>query len=123
MRQHENIRTMEATLRDSQASWENRLRRIRADRRHESVPLEKDDDDCAIQLENDEALDALDQVGRAEIRAIERALRRIEEGTFGDCAECGDPIPFARLEAKPSTETCIDCAQRMASPVPSVGGR
>jgi DnaK suppressor protein len=38
-----------------------------------------------------------------------QALRRIESGTFGVCAECGGPIPLARLDVFPETATCVEC--------------
>ncbi len=41
--------------------------------------------------------------------AIDEALRRIEEGTFGTCARCGRPIAEERLEAMPYATKCIDC--------------
>jgi RNA polymerase-binding protein DksA len=42
------------------------------------------------------------------LAAIDRALERIEEGTYGTCVNCGKPIPEERLEAIPWTELCID---------------
>ena len=47
-----------------------------------------------------------------ELRAIEAAERRIAEGHYGLCADCGADIPFARLEAEPAAARCIDCQQR-----------
>jgi len=47
---------------------------------------------------------------RKLIRKIEKALSRIEEGTYGECEACGSDIEMARLEARPMTELCIDCA-------------
>ena len=41
--------------------------------------------------------------------AIDLALKRIEEGTFGTCASCGKKIAEARLEAMPYATKCIDC--------------
>lgn len=38
-----------------------------------------------------------------------QALKRIEEGTYGLCTECGTPIPLARLEVFPEVATCMDC--------------
>jgi len=38
------------------------------------------------------------------------ALEKIEDGTYGTCAECGKPIPVARLDALPSATLCVDCA-------------
>ncbi len=43
------------------------------------------------------------------LRSIERALKRIDEGTYGLCAKCGKPIPVERLEAVPVTTKCINC--------------
>ncbi|MGH3134296.1 MAG: TraR/DksA family transcriptional regulator [Gaiellaceae bacterium] len=42
------------------------------------------------------------------IEEIERALRRIEEGTYGTCLVCGRPIDVERLEAVPYATLCID---------------
>ena len=37
------------------------------------------------------------------------ALERIEEGTYGRCSVCGEPIPFERLECVPDTTRCVTC--------------
>ena len=47
------------------------------------------------------------------IRKIEKSLRRIDEGTFGVCDECGEEISIKRLKARPVTTYCIDCKNRM----------
>lgn len=44
-----------------------------------------------------------------ELRAIDDALEKIEEGTFGTCESCGGPIKKARLKAMPHARNCIDC--------------
>jgi len=44
-----------------------------------------------------------------EIRAIERALRRIALGTYGICVSCGQPIERQRLEAYPTASRCAAC--------------
>jgi RNA polymerase-binding protein DksA len=44
--------------------------------------------------------------------AIDAALRRIEDGTYGTCASCARPIGEERLEALPWTTRCIDCKRR-----------
>jgi RNA polymerase-binding protein DksA len=43
---------------------------------------------------------------------IERALQRIEDGTYGTCTACGKEIPAERLEAYPWASLCIDDARR-----------
>jgi len=46
------------------------------------------------------------------LRAIEEALARIRQGTFGTCETCRNPISRARLEAVPWTRHCRDCKER-----------
>lgn len=52
----------------------------------------------------------LDQRGKAEIEAIDRALARIAAGSYGRCAGCGHSIPTRRLEALPAADRCLRCA-------------
>ncbi len=44
------------------------------------------------------------------LRKVEASLERIEDGTYGDCEECGAKIPQARLEAIPYATLCVKCA-------------
>ncbi len=46
------------------------------------------------------------------LRAIEEALARIDQGIFGQCQVCGEPIPEVRLDAVPWTHVCRDCKER-----------
>lgn len=45
------------------------------------------------------------------IKKIEEALRRIENGTFGECEECGEEIEIRRLEARPTATLCVFCKE------------
>ena len=80
---------------------------IEDDLRH---PLDADFGEQAIDLADDEALEGVDEVLRAEIAQVRNALLRIEKGTYGTCANCGKPIADARLQARPIATRCIDCA-------------
>jgi RNA polymerase-binding transcription factor len=42
---------------------------------------------------------------------LERALAKLEEGSYGRCDRCGEPIAAGRLEAVPESALCIDCAR------------
>jgi RNA polymerase-binding protein DksA len=42
---------------------------------------------------------------------IDEALKRVEDGTYGSCSQCGKPIPKTRLKAIPQAELCIDCKE------------
>ncbi|AWE08419.1 molecular chaperone DnaK [Lysinibacillus sp. 2017] len=54
---------------------------------------------------------ALDELKEEEMEKIQTALRAIDEETYGKCTECGKEIPFERLEAVPTTLTCIEHAE------------
>lgn len=66
-------------------------------------------DHDTIQEDQDETRLVVDAV-RADMRHTRRALERIEEGTFGLCSRCGDPIHPERLEAIPFADRCARCA-------------
>jgi DnaK suppressor protein len=55
-----------------------------------------------IRLRNREAL---------FLKKIEEALRRISEGTFGECQCCGEDIELKRLEVRPTTTLCVNCKE------------
>jgi RNA polymerase-binding transcription factor DksA len=92
------------------AALRRRVGRIEAHRRHEGEPLDEDFEEQAVEQENDEVLDGLGESGSRELEAIGRALARIDEGTFGTCTRCGEPIPPARLRVMPTAETCVPCS-------------
>ena len=43
---------------------------------------------------------------------VERAIGRLDTGTYGRCEECGQAIPKARLQAFPRATLCVSCKQR-----------
>ena len=47
---------------------------------------------------------------RSELDEVERALTKLDDGTYGQCEVCGEAIADARLEAMPATRFCIDHA-------------
>ena len=49
------------------------------------------------------------------LQAIEEALFRFEQGTYGVCRDCGEPIAAARLNAIPWTRVCIACKEKQSS--------
>ena len=55
---------------------------------------------------------ALTHNTRELLAQTERALARIEEGTYGTCESCGEPIGKARLQAFPRATLCVACKQR-----------
>ncbi len=57
---------------------------------------------------------ALRDRSRIELNQVETALRRLDDGTYGTCTSCGNPIAPERLEAIPWTPVCIECARKGA---------
>jgi DnaK suppressor protein len=55
---------------------------------------------------------ALTQNARELLTQIERALARIEDGSYGVCESCGEAIGKARLQAFPRAVLCVSCKQR-----------
>jgi len=53
---------------------------------------------------------AAEQRRRGRISLIKAALQRIEDGDYGDCEECGEPIPAGRLKIDPTVRFCVACA-------------
>jgi len=51
----------------------------------------------------------LQDTARATLAQIERALHKLDDGTYGRCDECGKPIGEGRLAVAPSATLCVDC--------------
>ena len=66
----------------------------------------------AQERQNDEVLEAIGNESRNELAQINKALERIEDGTYTTCSSCGEDINLERLEAVPYTNLCIQCADQ-----------
>lgn len=79
----------------------------------EGRPVEVEDyGDRAAQTYTKESLFQQMDLDRTLLGQVEDALRRLEEGHFGECVECGRPIESRRLQAVPWASHCIVCEQR-----------
>ncbi|HEX5092964.1 MAG TPA: TraR/DksA family transcriptional regulator [Burkholderiales bacterium] len=52
------------------------------------------------------------EISMRELADIAAARQRVENGTYGECIECGEPIAPARLEVKPTARRCAQCQAR-----------
>lgn len=73
--------------------------------------LDRQDDEGVITTTQDDDLDLLIHEDEL-LHALSRALRRLEEGTYGRCSECGKWIDVERLRVLPHADRCIDCARQ-----------
>ena len=65
-------------------------------------------DDAELERNEDVRFAEID-VDRQRLKEIERALRRVDEGTYGVCLACGDDIPRERLMVLPMALRCGEC--------------
>lgn len=91
------------------AELESRLQRIQRDL---DEPHDPDSSERAVQMEDDDSLEAQALLVTREIASVTRALERIEAGEYGHCVQCGDAISEGRLNARPEAALCIDCASK-----------
>ncbi|MGM0632348.1 MAG: TraR/DksA family transcriptional regulator [Pseudomonadota bacterium] len=84
--------------------------RVSAIRRDLSSGHSRDSEEQAQERENDEVLNGLLAEAQEQLNRITAALRKIDEGTYGQCEQCGDTIDSRRLETLPDASLCIRCA-------------
>jgi RNA polymerase-binding protein DksA len=78
----------------------------------EEIPSDNHPADVATSTVDREIDYTLEENEERLITAIDTALTRIEDGSFGTCRTCSQPIAIERLEALPYTTQCIDCKRR-----------
>ena len=71
-------------------------------------PAARGKDDAAQAMLTD-VTDTEDRLHLAEMKEVQSALHRLDEGTFGDCVDCGEPIPLQRLLLVPAALRCTTC--------------
>ena len=98
-------------LHDRRAEIERRMRSLR-----EVIPAQ----DAGVKDAEEQSMEdfvrdmdvALMVMESETLRRIDEALQRLEEGTYGVCAECEETIAEARLQALPFASLCRDCQER-----------
>jgi DnaK suppressor protein len=95
------------------------LLRLTAAHEEESQPVELDQSSVG-RLTRMDALQSqamaaeIERRREAELARIASALERLEQGDYGYCVTCGEPIAPRRLELDPATPLCVNCAGRSA---------
>jgi DnaK suppressor protein len=65
--------------------------------------------DHASEMFDREVDESLEENAEGIVQEIDAALRRIDDGTYGTCIRCGNPIPEERLAAVPYAVLCVTC--------------
>ncbi len=106
------LRRQRAVLLHAVAETEADLAAIAAEREPEVEELAQEERAARV-------YSRLGEHERREVAAIDAALQRIAEGTYGICVDCGNKIPLARLRAIPHTPYCVRCAEKRERETPS----
>jgi DnaK suppressor protein len=100
-----------ALLQDERAAVLRTLQRTEADAQADRETEDEEgvsDSDPAVSLTAEGMDDAIVESLRNRLAAIDRALRRLDEGTYGRSVRSGVPIPDERLEADPAAELTVE---------------
>jgi len=105
-------------LEDEKKRIENELTQLSLDAkstdvRREGSPFGKREEEATESLEFEKRL-ALEKQLYEQLADIGHALQKIEDGTYGLCDSCGQPIAENRLEALPQASLCIECKAKNA---------
>ena len=83
-----------------------------SDERREGSPFGKREEEATESMELEKRL-ALENKLEALIAEVDRALNKMDAGTYGTCDICNQPIDPARLEALPQAIMCVSCRQKI----------
>ncbi|TSC56073.1 MAG: TraR/DksA family transcriptional regulator [Parcubacteria group bacterium Gr01-1014_18] len=71
------------------------------------------EEDNALEVELFENRLALEKVLETTLQGVVKALGRLEKGNYGLCMECGKEIPSARMIARPASNYCVACKEKL----------
>ena len=102
-------RMLEDRRRELLSAVQEKMRDVRADGNKERDVLDQGES-SEVDIQEDIEF-ALIQMKSETLGKVDAALRRLEEGTYGNCFECGEEIAEARLRALPFAARCKDCEE------------
>jgi DnaK suppressor protein len=113
-----DVKKLRAKLEDEHRRLTDELEQLKsssssAEERREGSPFGKREEEATETLELEKRL-VLENRIRQELAGIEHALKKFEEGTYGRCDNCGQPIAPERLEALPQASLCLNCKAQLA---------
>lgn len=107
-RQRESLEGLKAEL----SRMKDGLKEDEQDRAEEQQYQEIDSGDLGQELHTRQMDETVGGQAEARLENIERALRKMEEGSYGICDDTGEEIPKGRLEAMPEATTTVEAQQR-----------
>ena len=110
---HSKIEDIRAELEKQRSSIEHQLAEHGAVVEGDDVSLSMNEgfaDSAQATAERSQVLSMIEGL-RGQLGEIGHAVRKIDEGTYGKCENCGQDIPIERLEAIPTARLCVNCKQ------------
>jgi DnaK suppressor protein len=111
---HERFQVLKTMLEDRRREIQDKLRSLR-----DTLPIEaatvKDAEEQSVDDFVQEMDFAIMEMKAESLGKIDEAIRRVEAGVYGICAECGAEIAEARLKALPFATLCVACQEREES--------
>jgi DnaK suppressor protein len=108
-RYNELRKMLETRRRELMNAVQGKIRDVRASEGKERDVLDQGES-SEVDIQEDIEF-ALIQMKSETLNKVDAALRRLEDGTYGNCFECGDEISEARLRALPFAVRCKDCEE------------
>lgn len=108
-RYNELKQMLEDRRRQLMSDVQGRIRDVRSDGSKDREVLDQGES-SEVDIQDDIEF-ALIQMKSETLNKINEALRRLDEGTYGNCFECGDEVAQARLRALPFAVRCKDCEE------------
>jgi DnaK suppressor protein len=108
------VSTLRKQLEAERSELVSQAEQLEADAADESWKEPRSDDDAetgTATFERERTM-SLARNARQTIIQVDRALARMDAGTYGLCVGCGQPIPHERLEAIPQAMDCLDCRRK-----------
>ncbi|MEE8414344.1 MAG: TraR/DksA C4-type zinc finger protein [Dehalococcoidales bacterium] len=111
-----NLKQLRTSLESEQKRLIEELGQIESnarfsEERREGSPFGKREEEATESLELEKRL-ALEKQVMEHLAEVEHALKKFEEGTYGFCDSCGQPIAPERLEALPQAGLCVPCKEK-----------
>ena len=109
----QNVRQHEEKLRQQQALLERSMLTAVEQGRQTGADETQDVADQAVSSYQKELLFTQGTNGHSQLSLVRLALERIDEGSYGECLQCGTTIGEKRLDALPWTPYCIECQEKI----------
>ncbi len=108
----ETLTELREQLEEKRAELVNKSKIALEDLRTENERGGRDSGDESIEQRGQTAQLRLKDREKKYLTKVNRALERIEEGSYGECLECGARIPEPRLRARPAAVLCLSCKEQ-----------